>query len=72
MVGDDISDLEILHEQLHLRSISYYSPDTNIKYHNIDEGSVELFTQEISNLNTYIIDTNPSFAVNFSNSLLTL
>ena len=39
---------EILHEQLHACSISYYNVDTYVKYKNIEEATVELLAQEIS------------------------
>lgn len=41
---------EILHEQLHACSISYYNVDTYVKYKNIEEATVELLAQEISNV----------------------
>ncbi|MBQ8299512.1 MAG: minor capsid protein [Clostridia bacterium] len=41
---------EILHEQLHARSISYYDVQTYIKYQYIEEAVVELLTQEISKI----------------------
>ena len=38
----------ILHEQLHARSISYFDSATYIKHSYIEEGAVQLLTQEIS------------------------
>lgn len=39
---------EILHEQLHAHSISYYDAKIYKQYQNIEEATVELLTQEIS------------------------
>lgn len=40
----------LLHEHLHARSISYFDKETYSAYQNIEEGTVQLFTQEISKL----------------------
>lgn len=40
----------ILHEQLHARSISYFNPKIYNEYAAIEEGAVQLLTQEISKL----------------------
>lgn len=44
------SPYELLHEQIHARSISYYDVLTYKEFHNIEEASVELLAQEISRL----------------------
>lgn len=37
----------VVHEHLHARSVSYFDPQTYLKHQNAEEGTVELFAQEI-------------------------
>lgn len=37
----------VLHELLHARSVSYYDEDTYARYQNMEEGTVELLSEEI-------------------------
>ena len=47
---------ELLHEQLHAHSISYYDGNIYMMYRNIEEASVEFFAQEISKKEGIIIN----------------
>ena len=41
----------VVHEHLHARSISYYDPDTYVRNRPAEEGTVELYAQEICRKN---------------------
>ena len=41
----------VVHEHLHARSISHYDEKTYLRHRNMEEGSVELFAQEICKIN---------------------
>lgn len=41
----------VIHEQLHARSVSYFDPDTYSRHKEAEEGTVELFAQEICKKN---------------------
>lgn len=47
---EDAKVKTIVHEHLHARSISYYDKETYAKLQSMEEGSVELFAQEICNV----------------------
>ncbi len=48
---EDAGIKTVIHEHLHARSVSHYDKNTYIKYRPLEEGSVELFAQEICELN---------------------
>lgn len=50
LLRDTVDDGHILHELLHSSSISLYTADDYIKYCKMEEGAVELYTQEICKL----------------------
>lgn len=41
----------VVHEHLHARSVSYFGPETYLQYQAAEEGTVELFAQEICKKN---------------------
>ena len=41
----------VVHEHLHARSVSYFDPKTYLQYQSAEEGTVELFAQEICKKN---------------------
>lgn len=44
---EGVQDKTLMHEHLHARSVSYYSPDKYIKFRKTEEASVEFFAQEL-------------------------
>ena len=47
---EDAKVKTVVHEHLHARSVSYYDKETYAKLQSMEEGSVELFAQEICNV----------------------
>lgn len=51
VLREDAGVKTVVHEHLHARSVSYYDEKTYILHQRVEEGSVELFAQEICKQN---------------------